>query len=116
MVMNFLFIVSSVGNSIPISQVRDDVVAAFRKDVEWQTSEKLHPYKMLCTRLKVNRHQKSGKSPKIKSLIVQNYTQVQVEVVQLESDDIVEAIAHEVSKLNIIKLVIGASSWSIFSR
>ncbi|XP_009771774.1 U-box domain-containing protein 35-like [Nicotiana sylvestris] len=82
-----------MGNSIPISQVRDDVVAAFRKDVEWQTSEKLHPYKMLCTRLKV-----------------------QVEVVQLESDDIVEAIAHEVSKLNIIKLVIGASSWSIFSR
>lgn len=61
---------SLVGNSIPISQVRDDVVAAFRKDVEWQTSEKLHPYKMLCTKRKVNRHQKSGKSSKVKSLII----------------------------------------------
>lgn len=42
--------------------------------------------------------------------------QVQVEVLQLESDDIVNAIAQEVTKLNIIKLVIGASSRSIFSR
>lgn len=42
--------------------------------------------------------------------------QVQVEVLQLESDDIVKAIAQEVTKLNITKLVIGASSRSIFSR
>lgn len=82
-----------MGSFIPISQVRDDVVAAFRKDVEWQTSENLLPYKMLCTKRKV-----------------------QVEVLQLESDDIVKAIAQEVTKLNITKLVIGASSRSIFSR
>ncbi|XP_055827030.1 U-box domain-containing protein 35-like isoform X2 [Solanum dulcamara] len=68
-------------------------MTAFRKDVEWQTSENLLPYKMLC----INR-------------------KVQVEVLQLESDDIVNAIAQEVTKLNIIKLVIGASSRSIFSR
>ncbi|KAK4363489.1 hypothetical protein RND71_018730 [Anisodus tanguticus] len=84
---------TAMGSFIPISQVRDDVVAAFRKDVEWQTSENLLPYKMLCTKRKV-----------------------QVEVLQLESDDIVKAIAQEVTKLNIIKLVIGASSRSIFSR
>ncbi|KAK4351174.1 hypothetical protein RND71_030487 [Anisodus tanguticus] len=82
-----------MGSFIPISQVRDDVVAAFRKDVEWQTSENMLPYKMLCTRRKV-----------------------QVEVLQLESDDIVKAIAQEVTKHHIIKLVIGASSRSIFSR
>ncbi|PHT52468.1 U-box domain-containing protein 35 [Capsicum baccatum] len=82
-----------MGNFIPISQVRDDVVAAFRKDVELQTSGNLLPYKMLCTNRKV-----------------------QVEVLQLESDDIVKAIAQEVTKHNIIKLVIGASSRSIFSR
>lgn len=82
-----------MGSFLPISQVRDDVVAAFRKDVEWQTSVNLLPYKMLCTKRKV-----------------------QVEVLQLESDDIVKAIAQEVTKLNIIKLVIGASSRSIFSR
>lgn len=82
-----------MGSFIPISQVREDVVAAFRKDVEWQTSENLLPYKMLCTNRKV-----------------------QVEVLQLESDDIVNAIAQEVTKLNIIRLVIGASSRSIFSR
>ncbi|KAI3458344.1 hypothetical protein Pfo_015007 [Paulownia fortunei] len=76
-----------MGNGIPISQVRDDVAAAFRKEVEWQTSEKILPYKMLCIRRKV-----------------------QVEVVQIESDDIVNAIAEEIAKCNINKLVIGASS------
>ncbi|KAL2543391.1 U-box domain-containing protein 35 [Abeliophyllum distichum] len=82
-----------MGNFIPISQVRDDVAAAFRKEVEWQATDKLLPYKMMCTKKKV-----------------------QVEIVQIESDDVVTAISLEISKCKINKLVIGASSRTIFSR
>nr|GMC61869.1 U-box domain-containing protein 35-like [Ipomoea batatas] len=82
-----------MGNSIPISQVRDDVAAAFVKEIEWQTSQKLLPYKALCTRRKV-----------------------EVEVQQIESDNIVNAIANEVVNCNIDKVVIGASSRRMFSR
>ncbi|KAA8533898.1 hypothetical protein F0562_031415 [Nyssa sinensis] len=82
-----------MGNSIPLSQVRDDVAAAYKKEVEWQTSEKLLPYKKMCAQKKV-----------------------QVEIMQIESDDVVDAISMEVAKCSISKLVIGASSRSIFSR
>ncbi|KAI7749334.1 hypothetical protein M8C21_023669 [Ambrosia artemisiifolia] len=79
--------------SVVISQVRDDVVNAYRKEVEWQTYEKLLPFKNMCDRRKVD-----------------------VEIVQIESDDVVDAIKHEIVKNNISKLVIGASSKGIFSR
>ncbi|CAA2968021.1 U-box domain-containing 35-like [Olea europaea subsp. europaea] len=82
-----------MGNYIPISQVRDDVAAAFRKEIEWQSTEKLLPYKMMCIEKKV-----------------------QVEIIQIESDDVVTAISLEISRCKINKLVIGASSRSIFSR
>ncbi|KAL0321680.1 UNVERIFIED_CONTAM: U-box domain-containing protein 52 [Sesamum calycinum] len=83
-----------MGTGMPISQVRNDVAAAFRKEVEWQTSERILPYKMLCIRKKV-----------------------QAEIVQIESDDIVNAIAKVIAKCNIKKLVIGASSTGgLFSR
>ncbi|XP_047316155.1 U-box domain-containing protein 35-like isoform X2 [Impatiens glandulifera] len=82
-----------MGNLIPVSSVRDDVVTAYRQDVEWQTSEKLMPYKNMCIRNKVK-----------------------VELKQIESDDIVDAISIEIKESNIIKLVIGASSRPIFSR
>lgn len=82
-----------MGNLIPIHQVRDDVVAAFRKEMEWQATEKLLPYKKMCTREKV-----------------------QVDIVLVESDDVVSAIAGEVATSNINKLVIGASSRRLFSR
>lgn len=42
--------------------------------------------------------------------------QVDVEIVQIESDDVVSAIVEEVANCTINKLVIGASSHSIFSR
>ncbi|XP_076895404.1 U-box domain-containing protein 35-like [Bidens hawaiensis] len=76
-----------------ISQVREDVVTAYKKEIEWQTYQKLIPYKNMCDRRKVD-----------------------VEIVQIESDDVVEAIKHEIVKNNISKLVIGASSKGIFSR
>ncbi|KAL2227252.1 UNVERIFIED_CONTAM: U-box domain-containing protein 52 [Sesamum indicum] len=83
-----------MGTGMPISQVRNDVATAFRKEVEWQTSERILPYKMLCIRKKV-----------------------QAEIVQIESDDIVNAIAKEIAKCNIKKLVIGTSSTGgLFSR
>ncbi|XP_052187044.1 U-box domain-containing protein 35-like isoform X2 [Diospyros lotus] len=82
-----------MGNSIPISQVRDDVAAAYIKEAEWQTNEKLLPYSNMCSRKKV-----------------------QVEILQIESDDVVDAISREVDDSTISNLVIGASSHSIFSR
>ncbi|KAK6131825.1 hypothetical protein DH2020_034443 [Rehmannia glutinosa] len=82
-----------MGNFIPISQVRDDIAAAFRKEVEWQVTEKLLPYKRMCSQRKV-----------------------QVEIVQIESDDVATAISANIRKYKINKLVIGASSRSIFSR
>lgn len=82
-----------MGNTIPLSQVREDVAIAFKKEVEWQANEKLLPYKKMCAQRKV-----------------------QVEIVLIESDDIVNAIAEEVEKGSINKLVIGATSRSMFSR
>ncbi|KAK6132118.1 hypothetical protein DH2020_034143 [Rehmannia glutinosa] len=83
-----------MGTGIPISQVRDDVAAAFRKEVEWQTTEKLLRYKLFCIR-----------------------REVQAEIVQIESGDVENAIAKEIAKCNIDKLVVGASSTGgMFSR
>ncbi|XP_061997820.1 U-box domain-containing protein 35-like isoform X2 [Rosa rugosa] len=82
-----------MGNLIPISEVREDVVAAYRKDMEWQTSELLLPYKKMCTLKKV-----------------------QVDVVVIESDNVANAIAEEVSESAISNLVIGAPSRGLFTR
>ncbi|KAF8008710.1 hypothetical protein BT93_K2384 [Corymbia citriodora subsp. variegata] len=82
-----------MGITIPITEVREDVAAAYRKEVNWQTNELLHPYKIMCVRRKVL-----------------------VDVVVLESDDVASALAQEVHTSNITKLVIGASSPGLFSR
>ena len=104
-----------MGNFIPISQVRDDVAAAYRKEVEWQAAEKLLPYKRMCSQRKV------GLSNKIAfhfSVVLNRCfnIQVQVEIAQIESDDVVAAITGDIQNHRISKLVIGASSRSIFSR
>ncbi|KAL4575986.1 hypothetical protein LXL04_012074 [Taraxacum kok-saghyz] len=78
---------------VPASQVRDDVVIAYKKEVEWQAYEKLLPFKKICAMKKV-----------------------QVEIIQIESDDVVDAITQEILKSNIGKLVIGSSSSGMFSR
>ncbi|RVW86225.1 U-box domain-containing protein 35 [Vitis vinifera] len=82
-----------VGNSIPLSQVRDDVAEAYLEEMGWQTSEMLLPYKTMFLHKKV-----------------------QVDVVVIESDDVAKAIAEEIAKSTIHKLVIGASSSGMFSR
>ncbi|KAL8539556.1 hypothetical protein ACS0TY_001240 [Phlomoides rotata] len=82
-----------MGNFIPVSKVRDDVVAAFREDEECKVTEKLLPYKKMCSQ-----------------------RNVQVEMVQIESDDVVTAISRDIRKHKINKLVIGTSSRGIFSR
>lgn len=82
-----------MGKLVHISQVHDDVATACRKQVEWQVAEKLLPYKNMC-----------------------NQRKVQVKIVQIESDDVVKAISGKIHELRIDKLVIGASSRSIFSR
>ncbi|KAK7859317.1 U-box domain-containing protein 35 [Quercus suber] len=84
---------TQMGNSIPLSQVREDVAAAYIKEINWQTSQMLLPYKKLCAQKKV-----------------------EVDDVVIESDDVEKAIAEEVAKHNIHKLVIGASSRGLFTR
>lgn len=49
----FLFAIT-VGNSIPLSQVREDVAAAYKKEMEWQTNEMLLPFKKMCSQRKVS--------------------------------------------------------------
>ncbi|XP_073119782.1 U-box domain-containing protein 35-like [Henckelia pumila] len=83
-----------MGGGIPIAQVREDVAAAYRKEVKWQTREKILPYKTWCERKKV-----------------------QVEVAMIESNEIVGAISDKISKHGIKKLVLGGSSTGgLFSR
>ncbi|CAN6922252.1 unnamed protein product [Brassica oleracea] len=82
-----------MGNTIPISEVRDDVVAAYRQEVLWQAEDVLKPYKKMFERRKVA-----------------------VEVHVIESDTVAAAIAEVVTRNSIERLVIGGSSRSFFSR
>ncbi|KAK9120709.1 hypothetical protein Syun_018326 [Stephania yunnanensis] len=50
--MPFEIVVLQVGNYIPISPVRDDVAAAYKKGMEWKASKMLLPYKQLCSEKK----------------------------------------------------------------
>ncbi|CAI8595828.1 unnamed protein product [Vicia faba] len=80
-----------MGDVLPLSQVRNDVAMAFKREIEWQTNHMLLPFKSLCEQRKVH-----------------------VDVVVIESDDVVTAVADEVTKDAITKLVVGASSSGIF--
>ncbi|KAF8051669.1 hypothetical protein N665_1684s0005 [Sinapis alba] len=82
-----------MGNTIPISEVRDDVVAAYRQEILWQSEEVIKPYKKMFERRKVS-----------------------VEVHVIESDNVAAAIAEEVTRSSMERLVIGGSSRSFFSR
>ncbi|KAF0903269.1 hypothetical protein E2562_026556 [Oryza meyeriana var. granulata] len=81
-----------MGNFIPITQVREDVATAYRKEVEWQANNMLLPYKKMCAQRKV-----------------------EAEAVLLESDDVPTTISEEIRKFSVCKLVLGSSS-SIFRR
>ncbi|XP_042507423.1 U-box domain-containing protein 35-like [Macadamia integrifolia] len=83
---------SPLGN-LPLARVREDVAAGYKKEVERKTSELLLPYKQMCAKRKV-----------------------QVDVMVIEADDVARAVSGEVAKFTISKLVIGASSHSLFSR
>ncbi|XP_020094006.1 U-box domain-containing protein 52-like isoform X2 [Ananas comosus] len=76
-----------LGNYIPIDQVRGDVAAAYKKDVEWQTEEMLLLYKKMF-----------------------NEKKAEAEILIIEADDVAEAISKEVSRYKVSNLVVGASS------
>ncbi|KAH7854090.1 hypothetical protein Vadar_010006 [Vaccinium darrowii] len=76
-----------------LAHMREDIVNAHRKAVEWETNEKLLPYKRMCTKKKV-----------------------QVEIIQIESSDVVHAISREVDNSNVNRLVIGASPRGMILR
>ncbi|XP_074294197.1 U-box domain-containing protein 35-like [Silene latifolia] len=82
-----------MGNLIPLPQVRFDIAAAYKREIEWQKNEMILPYQQMF-----------------------NFKKVSVEVVLLESDEIWTAISKEISKEGIKDLVIGASSHSMFAR
>lgn len=42
-----------MGNAIPISEVRDDVVNAYRQEILWQAEEMLKPFTKMFERKKV---------------------------------------------------------------
>ncbi|XP_057527836.1 U-box domain-containing protein 35-like isoform X2 [Amaranthus tricolor] len=82
-----------MGNLIPVPQVRDDVAAAYKKEIEWQRTEMIVPFQ--------------------KTLIQKK---VQAELVLIEADDVANAISTKIAQYGIKELVIGASSNSLFAR
>ncbi|XP_058084702.1 U-box domain-containing protein 35-like isoform X2 [Magnolia sinica] len=84
---------TAMGNYLPISQVRDEVASAYKKEVEWRTTAMLLPYKQMCSQ-----------------------KQVEAEAVVIEADDVADAISEEIAKFSINTLVIGASSRSMLAR
>lgn len=52
---SFYIFVTLVGNSLPISQVREDVAAAYIHETEWRATELLLPYKKMCLQRKVRK-------------------------------------------------------------
>lgn len=50
---NSNILVLSVGDVLPLSQVRNDVATAFIREVEWQTNQMILPFKSLCEQRKV---------------------------------------------------------------
>ncbi|KFK29004.1 hypothetical protein AALP_AA7G076800 [Arabis alpina] len=82
-----------MGNAIPISEVRDDVVTAYKQEILWQSEEMIKPFTKMFERRKVA-----------------------VKVLVIESDNVEATIAEEVTRDSIERLVIGGSSRSFFSR
>ena len=42
-----------MGNLIPVPQVRDDVAAAYKKEIEWQRTEMIVPFQKTLIQKKV---------------------------------------------------------------
>jgi len=73
--------------SFPLSDVRKEVVQAYKREILWRTEISLLPYQKMCAQKRIH-----------------------AEIVQLVSDDVIDAISKEVDKSTVDKLVIGASS------
>ncbi|KAJ4899524.1 U-box domain-containing protein 35 [Raphanus sativus] len=82
-----------MGNTIPISEVREDVVTAYRQEILCQSEQVLTPFKKMFEKRKVA-----------------------VEVLVIESNNVAAAIAEEVTRNPTERLVIGSSSRRFFSR
>ncbi|XP_010546140.1 PREDICTED: U-box domain-containing protein 51 isoform X2 [Tarenaya hassleriana] len=84
-------VLTPMGNSIPISSVREDIATVYKEDVNWKTREMLLPYRDMFVRM-----------------------EVQSDIMMLESDDIAAAISKAVEENGINELIVGASSSSFF--
>ncbi|KAG7535080.1 Protein kinase domain [Arabidopsis thaliana x Arabidopsis arenosa] len=87
------YIPTPMGNAISISELNNDVVSAYKQEVDRSTNEMLRPYKKMFERRKVH-----------------------VEILVLESHEPVAAIAEEIAGTGVTKLVIGMSLRGFFSR
>ncbi|KAL9249750.1 U-box domain-containing protein [Drosera capensis] len=84
---------TEMGNLIPVSHVRDNIVLAYKKEVALQRRKMLLPFQEMCKRVKVH-----------------------VETSVIESDDTVKAISDEIVKASCDGLVIGASRNGLKSK
>lgn len=121
-----------MGNSIPISEVREDIANAYRKEVEWQASEMLRPYKDYCSFKKVSTFtiyflvqilffwyncSSTLKFDLKENSVTEIFShQVPVDDEVIESDVVPNAIAEVLAREYIDRLVIGASANGLFSR
>lgn len=42
-----------MGNAISVTELRDDLVSAYKQELDWNTKEMLQPYKKMFDRRKV---------------------------------------------------------------
>ncbi|KAK9095221.1 hypothetical protein Scep_026690 [Stephania cephalantha] len=85
---------TDMGNYIPISEVRPDIVDTYKKEMQWERNKMLNSYKRFIT----------GKKSEAEIMPL------------IEDDDIPQAIARAVRDNGITKLVVGASSSGWFTR
>ncbi|GAB2265447.1 hypothetical protein Dimus_000502 [Dionaea muscipula] len=82
-----------VGNLMPLSHVRDEVVVAYKEEVELNKRKMLLPFQKMC-----------------------DSENVQSEILLIESDEVVNTISKEIVKASVKGLVIGASrNYAVFS-
>ncbi|KAG0502146.1 hypothetical protein HPP92_002218 [Vanilla planifolia] len=82
-----------LGIYIPIANVRDDVVAAYKKEIDWHTNAMLKSYEHLFYKRKV-----------------------EMITTVIEADDVSDALSNAISKLKINKFVVSATHQNAFFR
>lgn len=81
-----------LGNYVPLEQVSPEIVAAYMRDIQWESERNLQGHQNLCDTFKVK-----------------------AEFVRVESDIVSKAILEQISRLCIKKFIIGTSTRKTFT-